>query len=120
MSGLSFLSFLSAIAALLLLAGLPARAVPTTIFPDQCYSNFDLLQWDVKRYGPVRTETRPPAHSPACSFVRAPSPSLLLVPSLARLPVHDLQGRDGPVSMEGYAWCLPNPIHCLSEQFHGR
>jgi hypothetical protein len=28
------------------------RAVPSTIFPDECYSNFDLLQWDVKRFGP--------------------------------------------------------------------
>jgi hypothetical protein len=29
-----------------------ALAVPVTIFPDECYSNFDLLEWDVKRFGP--------------------------------------------------------------------
>ena len=28
------------------------RAVPSTIFPDECYNNFDLLEWDVKRFGP--------------------------------------------------------------------
>ena len=28
------------------------HAVPSTIFPDECYTNFDLLEWDVKRFGP--------------------------------------------------------------------
>lgn len=69
--------------ALLSLPGLPAaRAVPSTIFPDQCYSNFDLLQWDVKRYGPVCIGTCPSAHSVVHSRTHAltllvhPSPSL--------------------------------------------
>lgn len=75
------LSILAALTAVLAVAGLPAaRAVPTTIFPNECYSNFDLLQWDVKRYGPVRVETgplpaqslsRPVTQSPSCSLAHA-------------------------------------------------
>ncbi|KAI8103023.1 hypothetical protein M9434_005811 [Picochlorum sp. BPE23] len=29
-----------------------ATAVPVTIYPENCYKNFDLLEWDLKRFGP--------------------------------------------------------------------
>eukprot|EP00889_Picochlorum_renovo_P003008 jgi/Picre1/30038/NNA_005410.t1 len=41
-----------AISLLVSLALPRATAVPVTIYPENCYKNFDLLEWDLKRFGP--------------------------------------------------------------------
>lgn len=96
---------------LLLVALAPAvRAVPTTIFPDECYSNFDLLEWDVKRFGPYTI-----CKGGTVRFQWKGMHGVFQIPSIA-CPTNFTSGETdsykflSPVSNGGgYEWEVPDP-----------
>mmetsp|Transcript_8976 Transcript_8976/g.24170 ORF Transcript_8976/g.24170 Transcript_8976/m.24170 type:complete len:204 (+) Transcript_8976:300-911(+) len=60
---------------------------------------------------------RPDDHLPKRVLLKLRSAS---VGRQALRPVYNLQGREGAVSVERYARRLPDPIDCMSDQFHQR